>query len=295
MTQPLARPLGPAALAGVGAGTVFRVRRPAVIFSVLFLLAAVIVGSMVGPADLSPLAIVLELVDLLPAVSVDSGLSERQSVIFLQWRLPRVVLGGLVGASLSLAGAAYQGVFRNPLVAPFSLGVVAGAGLGATVAIAFGLRAGIGPLNSVALLAFIGALVAVTLTSALGARAGRSSAILLLAGVAVSSFLTAIQTFLMQRRSETLREVYAWILGRVSTSGWGDVWLLAPYVGLCGGILFVHRRHLDVLRLGEDEAHALGIGVGRVRWIVLVAASLLTAAAVAVSGMIAFVGLASWG
>ena len=231
------------------------------------------------------------MLDRLPGVSIDSGLGERQSVILWQWRLPRVVLGGLVGASLALAGSAYQGVFRNPLVAPFSLGVVAGAGLGATIAIAFGLRVGVGPLDSIALLAFIGALGAVAMTSSLGARSGRSPTMLLLAGVAVSSFLTAIQTFLMQRRSETLREVYAWILGRLATSGWADVWLLGPYVVVCGAVLVAHRRHLDVLRLGEDEAHALGVDVRRVRWIVLFAASLLAAAAVAVSGIIAFVGL----
>lgn len=288
MTQALPRALAdttaPRALS-------FRLPRRAMVASCVLLLATVVVGAMIGPAELSPVAIVAELLDRLPGISIDSGLDERQAVILWQWRLPRVVLGGLVGASLSLAGAAYQGVFRNPLVAPFSLGVVAGAGLGATIAIAYGLRVGVGPFDSIALLAFIGALAAVALTSALGSRTGRSPAMLLLAGVAVSSFLTAIQTFVMQRRSETLREVYAWILGRLATSGWADVWLLGPYVAVCGAVLYAHRRHLDVLRLGEAEAHALGVDVRRVRWIVLVAASLLTAAAVAVSGIIAFVGL----
>jgi iron complex transport system permease protein len=319
VTQPLSRPLAPPARSSPEVGLLdarrscavevpaaqvaafevaaaevaasFRLPRRALAACVVFLAVAVLAGSLVGPARLGTRAIVLEMLDALPGISVRSGLDERQSVIFWQWRLPRVVLGGLVGASLSLAGASYQGVFRNPLVAPFSLGVVAGAGLGATVAIAFGLRVGVGPIDSIALLAFIGALAAVTLTSAIGARAGRSGSILLLAGVAVASFLTAIQTFVMQRRSETLREVYAWILGRLATSGWGDVVLLAPYVVGCGLILVLHRRHLDVLRLGEDEAHALGVDVRRVRWIVLVTASLLTAAAVAVSGIISFVGL----
>jgi len=202
-----------------------------------------------------------------------------------------VVLGGLVGSALAMSGAGYQGVFRNPLAAPFLLGVAAGAGLGATIAIGFDLRAGFGPVDTIALFAFCGALFAVAVSSSLGRAAGRLSSVLLLAGVAVASFLTAVQTFLMQRQSDTLREVYAWVFGWLSTSGWGDVSLLAPYVFICGAVLFMHRRQLDILRLGEDEAAVLGVNTRRVRWVVLIAASLLTAAAVAVSGIIAFVGL----
>jgi iron complex transport system permease protein len=109
--------------------------------------------------------------------------------------------------------------------------------------------------------------------------------------VAVASFLTALQTYVMQRNADTLQEVYGWILGRVSTSGWGEVAMLTPYVLVCGGIMVAHRRHLDVLRLGDEEAIAVGADPARVRLVVVVAASLATAAAVAVSGLIAFVGI----
>lgn len=256
-----------------------------------FFLLALAVGTMVGPADLSFGAILSELGSHVPGLGISSSLTERQAVILWQWRLPRVVLGALVGASLSMSGAGYQGVFRNPLAAPFLLGVAAGAGLGATVAIVTGIDVGFGPIDTVALCAFVGALVAVSAAAALGRLGGRSTAVLLLGGVAVASFLTAVQTYLLQRHSDTLREVYSWVFGRLSTAGWSEVVLLGPYVLVCGGILHLHRRHLDVLRLGEDEARALGLDTRRVRWVVLVAASLLTAAAVAVSGIIAFVGL----
>jgi iron complex transport system permease protein len=100
-----------------------------------------------------------------------------------------------------------------------------------------------------------------------------------------------VQTYVMQRNADTLREVYSWILGRLSTAGWGEVWLLGPYVALCGMVILAHRRHLDVLRLGDEEAVSIGVDPVRVRVGLVVAASLLAAAAVAVSGLISFVGI----
>lgn len=277
--------------AHVAAGRAFRLRPAVLAGSLILLVAVAVLGAVIGPANISARAILAELLDKLPLVSVDSGLDERQAIILWQWRIPRVILGGLVGSSLAMSGAAYQGVFRNPLAAPFLLGVAAGAGLGAVVAIVFGIDAGFGPVDSVAALAFVGAMAAIAASTTIGRSAGRSTAVLLLAGVAVASFLTAFQTYLMQRRTESLRQVYSWIFGHLQTSGWTDIYLLAPYVGLCGAVLFLHRRQLDVLRLGEEEAEALGVNTVRLRWTVLVSASLLTAAAVAVSGIIAFVGL----
>lgn len=269
----------------------FRLPRLALFGSLGFVFLAALIGAAVGPAEISLRAVLIELLDRLPLVSIDSGLDERQSIILWQWRIPRVALGGLVGSSLAMSGAGYQGVFRNPLAAPFLLGVAAGAGLGATIAIGYDLRYGFGPIDSIALFAFVGALVAVGLASALGRSAGRSTSVLLLAGVAVASFFTAIQTYIMQQNSDSLREVYAWVFGRLVTAGWSEVGLLGPYVLLCGLVLMASRRQLDIMRLGEDEAEALGVDTRRLRWTVILASSLLTAAAVAVSGIIAFVGL----
>jgi iron complex transport system permease protein len=260
---------------------------------VFTVLAAGLVGLLFGPVHLSPRGVVLELVDRLPLIRVHSGLDQRESTILWQLRAPRVVLGALVGATLAVSGAAYQGVFRNALADPYLLGAAAGAGFGATLAIAYGPHVTSSPVGILPLAAFAGALLAVAAAYALGRSAGggRTATTLILAGVAVASFLTALQTFVQQQRSDTLREVYSWILGRLSTSGWGDVVLLLPYAVVSALVILVHRRFLDVLRVGEEEAEALGVDVRRVRILVVVAASLGTAAAVAVSGLIAFVGI----
>ncbi len=265
-------------------GRALAVAVAALVFGLLFSLT-------VGPIDIGWRQVVLEMVDALPLISVESNLTEQQQVILWQWRLPRAVLGALVGGSLALSGAAYQGVFRNPLADPYLLGVAAGAGLGATLVIAGGIDVGWGPFDTIPAAAFAGALLGVGLTSVFGGGAGRSPAALLLAGVAVASFLTAAQTYLMQRNADTLRQVYTWILGRLATSGWNEVLLLAPYAVVCGLVVLAHRRHLDVMRLGDDEAMSLGIKPRRVRLVLIVAASLLAAAAVSVSGLISFVGI----
>jgi iron complex transport system permease protein len=226
-------------------------------------LGAIVAAVLIGPAGLDPGRVLLELVDRLPLVEVESGLSTREAAIVWELRVPRAVLGALVGATLAMAGAAYQGVFRNPLADPYLLGVAAGAGLGATLAI---VTVGSGSFL-VPVAAFAGALAAVAATYALGAAGGgrRTGAALILAGVAVAAFLTAVQTFVQQRNADTIREVYAWILGRLGTTGWGDVALVTPYAIVSIVVILLHRRLLDVLAVGEDEARTLGVRPERVR------------------------------
>jgi iron complex transport system permease protein len=236
----------------------------------------------------------LALLDRLPLISLDSGISPREWTIIWQIRMPRVVLAALVGATLSLSGACYQGVFRNPLVDPYLLGVAAGAGLGATVVFTVN-RSGSSSwiVDPLPLIAFAGGLIAVAVTYLVGTAFGgqRSAATLVLAGVAVTSLATAMQTFVLQRNTEVIRQVYSWILGRLSSATWSDVRLVLPYVILSCGVLFAHRRLLDVMRVGDDEAAALGASVKRIRIAVVIAATLGTSAVVAVSGLIGFVGI----
>ena len=153
-------------------------------------MAAVAAGLLTGPAEIEKTDVLADLLDRLPLVSIDSDLSSIQKKILWEVRLPRVVLGALVGGTLDLSGASYQAVFRNPLADPYLLGAAAGAGLGATVAIVTGSGDGVGTFDLVPLLAFVGALAAVALTYLLGYSSGtqRSPAALLLAGVAVASF-----------------------------------------------------------------------------------------------------------
>lgn len=218
------------------------------------------------------------------------GENNTYSTIIWQLRLPRVLLAFLVGSILASAGCAYQGVFRNPLADPYLLGVSAGAGLGATLIIAY---AGTTWNIYLPVAAFGGAIAAVSLTYLLGRSAisGRSSTALILAGVAVASVLTAAQTLVQQQNTDVLREVYTWILGRLSTSGWSELLIIAPYILLCSVVLLQYRRVLDVFSVGDDEAQTMGLPVARARGAIIVAASLGTAAAVSLTGLIGFVGI----
>ena len=223
-------------------------------------------------------------------VSSNPSISQAQETIIWQLRLPRVLLAFVVGSMLASAGCAYQGTFRNPLADPYLLGVSAGAGLGATLVI---VNSTVTKNFYLPVAAFVGAMAAVSLTYFLGRSAisGRSSTALILAGVAVASVLTAGQTLIQQQNTDVLREVYTWILGRLSTSGWSELLMVAPYVLICSYVLLRYRRVLDVLSVGDEEAQTMGLPVSKARGAIIVAASLGTAAAVSVTGLIGFVGI----
>jgi len=258
--------------------------------AVLALVVAVFVSILVGPAGLTPRGVLLDMADQLPYVRVESGLTPRQQAILWKIRMPRIVLGALVGAMLALAGAAYQGVFRNPLADPYLLGVSSGAGLGATLAIVFGAAAG---FAGVPVAAFVGGLLAVGATYTLGRTVGgvRSEVVVILAGVAVAAFANAAQTFFMQLHDDTLRQVYSWMLGRLATDGWTEVLVVLPYVVATAAVIVAHRRTLDVMAVGDVEAASLGIDPARVRLLLVCVATLGTAAVVAAGGLIGFVGI----
>jgi iron complex transport system permease protein len=263
-------------------------RTRAVLLGVAVLGVAVVAGLLVGPVRIGPVDAAHWLVSF---GDRPAGMSEQQAAILANLRLPRVLVAGLVGAALSASGAAYQAVFRNPLADPYLLGAAAGAGLGATIAVAFGPATAFAV--TVPLAAFVGAVGGVGLAYGLGRSSlgGRSSTSLILGGIAVASFLTAVQTFIQQQRSETLRQVYSWILGRLGTTGWDDARIAVPSIVVALSTLWLVRRLLDVVEVGELEAESLGLHVGRLRLVVVVAASLATAAAVSVAGLIGFVGI----
>jgi iron complex transport system permease protein len=260
--------------------------------AVVIVTAASVAGLLVGPVRLDVNGVLGELFGWLPFVDAPR-LDEQQATILWQLRAPRVALACVVGACLAVSGAAYQGAFRNPLADPYLLGAAAGAGLGATIALVSGVGGSFlagTPLLPIA--SFVGALVGVAVAYAIGgSMGGRTTTGLVLAGVAVASFLTAVQTFVQQQNSDPLREVYTWILGRLATAGWDDVLLILPYAAVSIAILLLHGRLLDVMGVGDDEAESLGMRPARVRLAVIVAASLATAAAVAVAGLIGFVGI----
>jgi len=217
---------------------------------------------------------------------------DTAAVILFQLRLPRAILVAMVGAALSGSGAAYQGLFRNPLADPYLIGVASGAGLGAVLAMAINWPVSFLGLTAVPAAAFVFGLISVALVYFM-ARVGRTvpTTNLILAGVAVGSFATAVSSYLMLRSQGDLRRAIAWLLGGGTLSGWNPVLAASPYLVIGLGTLLVMGHALNVLQFGDEQAQQLGLPVETVRRIVIVAASLTTAAAVAFAGIIGFVGL----
>ena len=269
----------------------FQLSLPLKLVTIFCLLVALFSSLFIGVTPLRPSSVLVEILNIIPLLNLNSNLSELEATILWQWRLPRVFLGFFVGASLAVAGAGFQGIFRNPLADPFLLGSAAGAGLGATFVIILNMNSWATNFDFIPVGAFLGALGATIIATFIGRIAGNAPASLLLAGVATASFLTACQTYLMQRNLMTLQEIYGWLIGRISTSGWSEVSLIGPCSLLCFFILFLHRKELDLLRLSEDEAISLGGNPKRTRRVIIVTCAFLTAIAVSVSGLIAFVGI----
>ena len=250
------------------------------------LVVAMIVGLGVGPLSISWWHIVGDVGAHLGLGH--SHLDSLESTVLWQLRAPRLALGLLVGAMLSVAGGTYQGVFRNPLADPYLLGVAAGAGLGATIAIVQ-IGDGLSTPTWTPWLAFAGALVAVGLTWLVGGRG--TSATLVLGGVAISSLLTSAQTFVQQSSHGSIARVYIWLLGSLGGASWHGVVMALPYVVVCSLICIGAAGALDVMSVGDAESRSLGLPVERVRLVVVAAASLGTAAVVSAVGLVGFVGI----
>ena len=246
------------------------------------LLIACLLGVGFGPVNLNFGSIIRTLLGL------PNGLENEDRTLLLELRLPRVVLGALVGAALATSGAVYQSVFRNPLADPYLLGVASGAGLGATIAITNGG----GDLHALLpIFAFLGGVLAVGATFLVAGRLFADPSTLLLAGIAVGSFATAFQTYLQQRNSAALRPVYSWILGELTVANWDVVKWAGFYILIALFILIRISKVLDALMLSDEEAYSLGVSPQKIRLIAVAAATLATATAVSASGLIGFVGI----
>jgi iron complex transport system permease protein len=258
----------------------------------LLIVLAAFFTSGIGPLDVSYKTILqLWLSPLHPAWAV--GVDDTVRYIVIHVRLARIALALAVGGSLALAGAVYQGVLLNPLADPFTLGVSTGAAFGASLAIIVGIG-GISFLGVSALpvAAFAGALMALYLVYLLGRMDGRIHVTtLVLAGIIVSTFLSACISLIKSLNEDSVSTIVFWIMGSLSGKSWAHVLLVLPYLVLGGGVILWYMRELDLLSLGDIQAQHLGVNVQRMRFFLLLASSLVTAAAVAVSGVIGFVGL----
>lgn len=270
-----------------------RRRAPAIIGALFAALGGSIVLSVffgalgpIGPGR--PLAIPLD--DFLATLV---GASDRYAVVLWQLRFPRALLAALVGATLALSGVGMQGLFRNPLAEPYVLGISSGAALGATLWFLYGTRA-VPSSVALPLFAFLAAVATIAAVYVLGRVNGAlRTDTLLLAGVSIGSFLTALTFFFMYLSSESLNRIVFWLLGgfNLSAQPWRDVGVLLPVVVIGASVLFLFRRDLNALLLGEEAAHTLGVDPELTKRVVLTLTALLTASAVAVSGIIGFVGL----
>ena len=258
-------------------------RRNPFFLSLITLAIAFILSLAIGSVFISP----KELWDILRGMG-----NGTFSFIVWQIRLPRTILIALTGAALSGSGAAYQGLFRNPLADPFLIGVASGAGLGAVIAMSVKWPYTFWGLMAIPMAAFIAALLTVFIVYFL-ARVGQTipTTNLILAGVAFSSFATSLTSFLMLRSTSEVRRALGWLLGGASQAGWTAILAILPYLIIGLGILLISGHALNLLQFGDDQAQQLGLNVTRIKTILLIAASLATAAAVAFSGIIGFIGL----
>lgn len=267
------------------------VKRPApvvaVTVSLVLLIAAALLSMFTGAVRLPPADVVRELINA-------DALTPRDHAILWNIRLPRVAMGIIVGATLAIAGAAYQAVFRNPLADPYLLGVSSGAGLGVTLAVVSGAAVGFGAGGAgVVAAAFIGGVTAVGATYLVsrGVGHGGSATVVVLAGVAVAAFANAAQTFIQQRNIETIQRVYSWMLGNLGVTRWESVALVLAPAAICWAAVVGAARVLDVMTVGDVEARMLGVDPGKARLALVAVATLGTAAVVSVSGLIGFVGI----
>ncbi|MDR0389838.1 MAG: iron ABC transporter permease [Spirochaetaceae bacterium] len=243
-------------------------------------------GLFSGPVLISPAALWEALVPALSGRGDDTS-----ALILFSIRLPRLILGIAVGASLALSGAAFQGFFRNSLADPFVIGASAGAALGAALAMTWGPAPGAFPL--VQLSAFSGALCAVALAFAVSRSAGNPppAAALLLAGSGIGAFFSALLSLIMVIKDKNLTRVYYWLLGSLGGSSWAGLWPGLPVMALGCIIIVLAARPLDLMLQGDEAAESLGVDVKKTRLLIGLGASLASAAAVAQAGIIGFVGL----
>ena len=267
----------------------WRVRIYTIVGMVLLLGITIIVTIGIGSTDISFGTLFQILLDKLPLVHIEPTWTSNTEIIIFDIRLPRVLLAGLVGAALAVAGATYQGLFRNPLADPYLIGVAQGAALGAVIGFILPISWKIG---SIPLLAFIGAVLATAMVYSI-ARVGKTLPMttLILAGVAIGAFLAAITSYLMIASGDSLHGIISWLLGSFSLANWWQVAMAAPYIFIGTAIIWLYARPLNVMQLDEEQAQQLGINVEQVKLILLGAATLITAAAVCFCGIIGFVGI----
>ena len=221
-----------------------------------------------------------------------SNILETHQTILWSIRLPRVLLGVLVGSSLAMTGAAFQGMFKNPMADPFVIGISSGAALGATIAIILGTSISFMGVRSISLFSFIGALITVFVVYNI-ARIKDEIPVttLLLAGIAIGQFLTAIMSLLMVIFSNDMAKIIYWTMGSLAGKGWEPLHRISLPVLISITLINFFARDLNIMLTGEDSAKSLGVNVEKTKTYILIIGTFMVSMAVSVSGIIGFVGL----
>jgi iron complex transport system permease protein len=258
-----------------------------------FLFISILLGISIGTVSV-PIFTIIQIMmsKLFGMISLDQ-IDPMFSSIVLNIRLPRVILAGLVGASLAIAGAAFQGLLRNPLADPYTLGVSSGASVGAVVTLFFNLSIPMIGSFTLPLLSILFSWVTIFLVLAFARKIERSMRVetIILTGIIFSSFLGAIISLMIALTGDELRQIIGWLLGSVSMRGWEYIKIILPFFVLGSVILMFNTKELNAMSFGEERARHLGVNVQKRKLMILTAGSILTGAAVAVSGTIGFVGL----
>ncbi|MDN7244796.1 iron ABC transporter permease [Planococcus shenhongbingii] len=253
----------------------------AYIVSFILLGGAVLLGVTVGTVSISP------------EVLWNPESDETAANILWNIRMPRVVLAGLVGAALAIAGAAFQGLLKNPLADPYTLGVSSGASVGAVMTLFFGISVPFLGNYTLPVMSMLGALLTMFAVMGFAKLVDRSMKMetVILTGIIFSSFLGSVISLMIALTGEELRQIIGWLLGSVSMRGWPYVQMALPFILIGSFLLWLNRRELNAMLFGEERAQHLGVDVKKRKMMILISGSILTGAAVAVSGTIGFVGL----
>lgn len=258
-----------------------------------FLFVSILLGISIGSVSVPIFTVIQIITAKLFGLSSFAEIEPMFSSIVLNIRLPRVILAGLVGAALAIAGAAFQGLLRNPLADPYTLGVSSGASVGAVLTLFFQLSIPVIGAFTLPLLSILFSFITIFLVLAFARKIERSMKVetIILTGIIFSSFLGAIISLMIALTGDELRQIIGWLLGSVSMRGWEYIKIILPFFIIGSVILLFNAKELNAMSFGEERAKHLGVNVHKRKLTVLTAGSILTGAAVAVSGTIGFVGL----
>ncbi len=255
-------------------------------------LACCVLAASIGSVSIHPMETIMITLSKFPFINLDKTWEDSSYTILWEIRFPRILLALLVGASLSVAGATYQGLFRNPLADPYFIGVASGASLGATLVFLTNVPTIIGNFNVLPIAAFIGGTGAVAIAYKISSTSSNTKlATLILAGIAIGSFTTAVTSILMIRTEPDLRPLLSWIMGGFISAKWSDSMFLLPYLIPSFLLVCIYSRILNTIQLDEEYAESLGVNTERTKKVLIIVSTILTAAAVSFSGLIGFVGL----